>query len=93
MYLQQNMLPLQMLPRILKPAEKRNGAKRINSSSRVQELQLKLQAFQEQQILVEGYIKEAQAARKFDDVKLLKQSLDELAVETTRLQADLAAEL
>lgn len=93
MYLQQNMLPLQMLPRILKPADKRNGAKRINSSSRVQELQLKLQAFQEQQMLVEGYIKEAQAARKFDDVKLLKQSLDELAVETTRLQADLAAEL
>lgn len=44
-------------------------------------------------MLVEGYIKEAQAARKFDDVKLLKQSLDELAVETTRLQADLAAEL
>ncbi|KAJ8661316.1 hypothetical protein O0I10_003066 [Lichtheimia ornata] len=96
MYLQQNMLPLQMLPRILKPAEKRNGSKRINgsaSSSRVQELQLQLQAFQEQQMLVEGYIKEAQQARKFDDVKLLKQSLDELAVETTRLQADLAAEL
>ncbi|KAI9322285.1 FYVE zinc finger-domain-containing protein [Dichotomocladium elegans] len=95
MYLQQNMLPLQMLPRILKP-EQNGSSKKLNGggsaaghANRKRDLQLQLQAFKEQQMLVEGYVRDAQSSRKFDDVKTLKMSLDELRAEILRIQAEL----
>ncbi|KAI9493191.1 FYVE zinc finger-domain-containing protein [Zychaea mexicana] len=105
MYLQQNMLPLQMLPRILKPEKhatnghhqhhKANGKSSSSSSSppsppmKRQDLLLQLQAFQEQEKLVEGFIRDAQHARKFDDVKTLKISMAELHDEIARIRSEL----
>ncbi|KAI8141441.1 FYVE zinc finger-domain-containing protein [Fennellomyces sp. T-0311] len=94
MYLQQNMLPLQMLPRILKP--EKNGSpngKPVNGNSapsrKRSDLQVQLQTFQEQEKLVEGFIRDAQNARKFDDVKTLKMSLAELHDEISQIQSEL----
>lgn len=94
LYLQQNMLPLQMLPRILKPDKKSNGGSKLKSASNGKasggnpELAVQLQAFQEQQALLEGYIREAQRNRKFEDVRTLKRNLDELLAEMARLKAE-----
>ena len=97
MYLQQNMLPLQMLPRILKSEKYGAGGKSSSSPTssssslmKKQDLQLQLQAFQEQEKLVEGFIRDAQHARKFDDVKTLKISLTELHDEMARIRYELS---
>ncbi|KAI8638478.1 FYVE zinc finger-domain-containing protein [Parasitella parasitica] len=87
-YLQQNMLPLQMLPRILKSeknASKKSGAGKNGTPDKI-ELQTQLSTYMEQYGLVEGFIKEANADRKYDDVKTLKCSLDELHAEILRLR-------
>ncbi|KAG0164421.1 carboxypeptidase Y-deficient [Apophysomyces sp. BC1034] len=82
-YLQRNMLPLQMLPRILKP-EKTEKAK-----DSMQELRVTLQAYKEQYVLVEGYVREAKRNRKYDDVKTLELSLAELRKEIEVLQTQM----
>lgn len=89
LYLQQNMLPLQMLPRILKPEKKKqlNGA---SSKPQKEDLRLQLEAFQEQEMLLQGYIQDAQRNRKYDDVKTLQRSLEEVRVEIERIKANLA---
>lgn len=90
-YLQQNMLPLQMLPRILKSENANSKKKSVankgnnNTPERI-ELQAQLSTYLEQYSLVEGFIKEANADRKYDDVKTLKHSLDELHAEIVRLR-------
>ncbi|CEP08668.1 hypothetical protein [Parasitella parasitica] len=87
-YLQQNMLPLQMLPRILK-SEKATNKKSAGGKSGTPDkpdLQAQLSTYMEQYSLVEGFIKEANADRKYDDVKTLKCSLDELHAEIVRLR-------
>lgn len=86
-YLQQNMLPLQMLPRILKSEKKANGKSKAASTPERVELENQLQAYIEQYNIVEGFIRDANADRKYDDVKTLKVSLDELHSEIKRLRA------
>lgn len=90
-YLQQNMLPLQMLPRILKSesVNKKNaaGKKTKTSAKETTELESQLQLYLEQYGLVEGFIRDANNDRKYDDVKTLKISLDELHAEITRIKA------
>jgi hypothetical protein len=88
MYLQQNMLPLQMLPRILKSESKKKKGTTANVERAALETQLK--AYLEQYNLVEGFIKEANLDRKYDDVKTLKVSLDELHLEIKRIRTLLA---
>lgn len=95
LYLQQNMMPLQMLPRILKPAEApANGSRKVSGhpsqGKKQMELVQQLEAFEEQQALLEQYIQGAQRDRKFDDVKTLTRSLDELRGEISRIRAELA---
>ncbi|KAJ2963893.1 hypothetical protein NQZ79_g1057 [Umbelopsis isabellina] len=99
-YLQRNMFPLQMLPRILNPD---NKAKSPNSNGKavaqspspkkqaeIEELQLQLSTYEEQLTLVKGFVREAQRQRKFDDVKTLKMSLNELESEVERLRNELS---
>ncbi|KAF7727793.1 carboxypeptidase Y-deficient [Apophysomyces ossiformis] len=86
LYLQRNMLPLQMLPRILKPEKPQPSEK---AKDHTQELYAKLQTYKEQQALVEGYIYEAKRNRKYDDVKTLELSLMELQKEIESLQSQL----
>jgi rabenosyn-5 len=88
MYLQQNMLPLQMLPRILKSETKKKTKGTANAERAALETQL--EAYLEQYNLVEGFIKEAHSDRKYDDVKTLKASLDELHLEIKRIRTMLA---
>lgn len=88
MYLQQNMLPLQMLPRILKSENNKKKKSKTNDPKRTQ-LEATLQTYLEQYGLIENFIKEANADRKFDDVKTLKVSLDELSHEISILRAHL----
>lgn len=83
------MLPLQMLPRILKSENTKNKSlakgNTQNTPERI-ELQAQLSTYLEQYSLVEGFIKEANADRKYDDVKTLRYSLDELHAEILRLR-------
>lgn len=98
-YLQRNMFPLQMLPRILNPESKSKKGSKANGkgqspSPQVQEemdnIKAQLSAYEEQRALVSGFVKEAQRQRKFDDVRTLKISLSELESEIDRLRTDLA---
>jgi hypothetical protein len=84
MYLQQNMLPLQMLPRILKSS---NSQK--NKAPENKMLASQLETYIEQYNLVEGFIRDAKADRKYDDVKTLKSSLEELHGEIKRIRVQL----
>jgi rabenosyn-5 len=87
-YLQRNMFPLQMLPRILNPdnrakSPKANGksvARSPQKQAEMEELEAQLSTYEEQLTLVTGFVKEAQRQRKFDDVKTLKVSLSELYI-------------
>lgn len=85
-YLQQNMLPLQMLPRILKPTTKKKVSHPEHPS-----LVAQLEAFTEQYGFVESFIEEAKKDRRYDDVRTLQLSLDELhaEIESIRKKLDL----
>ncbi|CAM0137006.1 unnamed protein product [Umbelopsis sp. WA50703] len=97
-YLQRNMFPLQMLPRILNPdnrakSPKANGksvARSPQKQAEMEELEAQLSTYEEQLTLVTGFVKEAQRQRKFDDVKTLKVSLSELESEVERLRNELS---
>jgi predicted transcriptional regulator len=91
-YLQRNMLPLQMLPRILNTThekKKKAAYKTTNNSKQQDELALQLDTFKEQVALVQGFITEAKNNRKYDDVKTLTISLKELELEIDRLSKQL----
>ncbi|CAG8657374.1 11017_t:CDS:10, partial [Racocetra persica] len=114
-YLQQNMLPLKVLPKLLKKDHDNeheydyhhesspdmllsvfeNGRTRSISTSSTKSLKgeekirEQLEVLLEQEKLVQGYIVEATKQRKFDDVKTLKTSLDELKVEINKTRKEL----
>ncbi|CAO3589094.1 unnamed protein product [Absidia cylindrospora] len=92
-YLQRNMLPLQMLPRILNTTTQEKKKKISNSQQqqhrRQDETALQLQTFKEQYSLVQGFILDAKKNRKYDDVKTLTISLNELQLEIDRLSQQL----
>ncbi|KAL1926862.1 hypothetical protein VTP01DRAFT_5508 [Rhizomucor pusillus] len=83
----------QMLPRILKP-EKQKQLKQLNGSSspkpQREELALQLETFQEQEALLQGYIRDAQRNWKYDDVKTLQRTLEEVRAEIDRIKCNLA---
>ncbi|CAO3684949.1 unnamed protein product [Rhizopus stolonifer] len=76
-YLQQNMLPLQMLPRILKEKPERK------------QLKQQLDTYIEQSNLVQGFICDAASEGRTDDVKTLEMSLRELQREIDSIQSKL----
>ncbi|KAI8338585.1 FYVE zinc finger-domain-containing protein [Chlamydoabsidia padenii] len=90
-YLQRNMLPLQMLPRILNTNTQEKKKKKTNNNNNKQqdELVLQLDTFREQVSLVQGFIMDAKRNRKYDDVKTLTTSLNELELEIDRLSKQL----
>ncbi|CAG8648158.1 8090_t:CDS:2, partial [Racocetra fulgida] len=114
-YLQQNMLPLKVLPKLLKKDHDNeheydyhhesspdmllsvfeNGRTRTISTSSTksvkgeEKIREQLEVLLEQEKLVQGYIVEATKQRKFDDVKTLKTSLDELKVEINKTRKEL----
>ena len=91
-YLQKHMFPLQRLPKILKPlrnslSETVNGDGK--KSKRATELQEQIKVLEEQSAQVEKFVADAQGKRKFDDVKTLKVSLDDLRGEIDKLRMEL----
>ncbi|KAI9269868.1 hypothetical protein BY458DRAFT_489974 [Sporodiniella umbellata] len=77
LYLQQNMMPLQMLPRILKEKPERKL------------LQQQLDTYLEQSNLVQGFICEAASEGRTDDINTLELSLKELQREIDQIQSKL----
>lgn len=55
------------------------------------ELQEGIKVLEEQCIQVERFVAEAQAKRKFDDVRTLRASLEDLRGEIDKLRAELEA--
>ncbi|KAK3811842.1 MAG: hypothetical protein J3Q66DRAFT_348624 [Benniella sp.] len=91
-YLQTNMFPLSAIPKIFGSGDKDSkrqdspspGLSQDNDSAETQAL---LAVMEEQRSLVETYIEEATRKRKFDDVKSLKMSLQELDNEIAAIRS------
>ncbi|TFK76568.1 hypothetical protein BDN72DRAFT_756093 [Pluteus cervinus] len=86
LFLQKNMLPLQSLP-----APSRGGIKPSNGETPKvgpsPDIAHILQPLLEQEALLEGFVEEASAQRKFEDVKSLKANLAEIRAEIEKIVA------
>ncbi|KAF9370986.1 carboxypeptidase Y-deficient [Podila verticillata] len=105
-YLQTNMFPLSVIPKVFGNNNNANGrpgspsvsltpstssprpgsALDSNSEGTIEQL-AQLAVMEEQRQLVESYIEEATKKRRFDDVKSLKMSLDELESEMAAIRS------
>ncbi|KAI0082788.1 hypothetical protein K474DRAFT_1654961 [Panus rudis PR-1116 ss-1] len=93
LFLQKNMFPLQSLPKPKKPSSKAqaqepapsNNAQLVDPDS---EIAHALQPLLEQEALLESFVEEAKAHRKFEDVKTLKANLTEIRAEIDRMLAN-----
>lgn len=88
-FLQKNMFPLQSLPtpQNLKNATTSDdpGHRQLDPDSKVA---LALQPLLEQEALLESFVEEAKAQRKFEDVKTLKTNLREIRTEIEKIVAN-----
>ncbi|KAG6893732.1 hypothetical protein C0993_000424, partial [Termitomyces sp. T159_Od127] len=84
LFLQKNMFPLQSLPQPKKVTEKTSieDGQKVDPDS---ELAMALQPLLEQEALLESFVEEAKAHRKFEDVKTLKINLQEIRAEIDRI--------
>ncbi|KAF8078070.1 FYVE zinc finger-domain-containing protein [Lyophyllum atratum] len=90
LFLQKNMFPLQSLPTPKKTAPQGSGtAAPFNDAGHHldpdSEMALALQPLLEQEALLESFVEEAKAQRKFEDVKTLKANLREIRVEIDKI--------
>ncbi|OLL25327.1 Vacuolar segregation protein pep7 [Neolecta irregularis DAH-3] len=99
-FLQQHMLPLQMLPKTLRvqgistPTSTSTQSPQIPFSTGISEKEETarreaLMVLEEQIFLVQEMLHEANARRKYDEASILKDSLTELQQEAERLQTEL----
>ncbi|KAG0369774.1 carboxypeptidase Y-deficient [Gamsiella multidivaricata] len=103
-YLQTNMFPLSVIPKMFGKDPKQVGASSPSPSSPAPSISssmpdsaqdneaaieslAQLAVMEEQRRLVESYIKEASRKRKFDDVKSLKMSLEDLENEIAAIRS------
>ncbi|KAF4578507.1 Carboxypeptidase Y-deficient [Pleurotus pulmonarius] len=90
LFLQKHMFPLQTIPKKSKPSSStptptRENGPAIDPDSK---LALALQPLLEQEALLESFIEEANAHRKFEDVKTLQANLKEIRSEIDRIVAN-----
>ncbi|KAG6854597.1 hypothetical protein C0991_004199 [Blastosporella zonata] len=90
LFLQKNMFPLQSLPTPKKSTPKTtpppdDTGRQVDHDS---EMALALQPLLEQEALLESFVEEAKAHRKFEDVKTLKTNLQEIRVEIEKMVAN-----
>jgi len=95
LFLQKHMFPLQSLP---KPARKTNSGSSTPSTSTLalnettidpdSELAHALQPLLEQEALLETFVHEATAKRKFEDAQILRENLKEIRGEIDRIVAN-----
>ena len=89
-FLQAHMFTLQLLPTPKKQGE--NSKSRVLSEQEklsVQSLKRELSVLIDQSKQVEAYLVEATSKRKFEDAQMLKESLDEIGIEITRMKQEL----
>jgi rabenosyn-5 len=79
-YLQENMFTLQALPKLQESTDKPSPPPPLNP-----EAQTFASVLEEQKIQLEKNIEDAKKQRRFDDVKALQQSLNEIEAELQRL--------
>ncbi|TCD63295.1 carboxypeptidase Y-deficient [Steccherinum ochraceum] len=82
LFLQKNMFPLQAIP---KPQKSFGAGHLVDPDSEVAHA---LQPLLEQEALLESFVEEAKAHRKFEDAKTLKANLAEIRVEIDRILAN-----
>ncbi|CAG7846429.1 SubName: Full=Uncharacterized protein {ECO:0000313/EMBL:CCA66949.1} [Serendipita indica DSM 11827] len=93
LFLQRNLFPLQSLPKPKKPTHAKNSSvttlslpsNLVDMSDQDAALAHTLQPLLEQEALLESFVEEANAQRKFEDAKTLKQNLKEIRQEIDRL--------
>ncbi|KAK7449662.1 carboxypeptidase Y-deficient [Stygiomarasmius scandens] len=99
-FLQQHMFPLQAIPKQPKKSDSKDGSDKDKEEGPVingvkldpsSELSLKLQPLLEQELLLESFVEEATAHRKFEDAKTLRANLGEIRMEIEKIvrEADL----
>ncbi|KAG6814292.1 hypothetical protein H0H92_013417 [Tricholoma furcatifolium] len=90
LFLQKHMFPLQSLPTPKRAASKTPtpAAEEAREADPDSELALALQPLLEQEALLESFVEEAKAHRKFEDVKTLKANLGEIRAEIEKLVAN-----
>jgi rabenosyn-5 len=89
-FLQTNLLPLQSIPRVLKPKSK-SPLSEINgvSPAKEKELKEKMMVLEEQKYLVENMIQQAQKGRRMEEVKSLKENVSDLDGEIDKIKSEL----
>ncbi|GLB35070.1 putative rabenosyn Rab binding domain [Lyophyllum shimeji] len=89
-FLQKNMFPLQSLPtpKTSTPANSPPGDPGPHQLDPGSKMALALQPLLEQEALLETFVEEAKAQRKFEDVKTLKTNLREIRAEIERIVAN-----
>ncbi|THH31159.1 hypothetical protein EUX98_g3037 [Antrodiella citrinella] len=92
LFLQKNMFPLQALPTPKKASNKTSTSSTPEPNSHLvdpdSEIAHALQPLLEQEALLESFVEEAKAHRKFEDAKTLKANLAEIRVEIDRIMAN-----
>ncbi|KZT68162.1 hypothetical protein DAEQUDRAFT_757733 [Daedalea quercina L-15889] len=87
-FLQKNMFPLQSLPKAtngMKPSSSTSSTPEEPQIDPDSELARNLQPLLEQEALLESFVEEAKAHRKFEDAKTLKTNLQEIRAEINRV--------
>lgn len=89
LFLQKNMFPLQSLPKPKLPKSAKSSTSDdgpvIDPDSAIAHA---LQPLLEQEALLESFVEEANAHRKFEDAKILKTNLQEIKTEIDRIMAN-----
>ncbi|TFY67446.1 hypothetical protein EVJ58_g1618 [Rhodofomes roseus] len=89
-FLQKNMFPLQSLPKATNGTKSPASTTSTPEESQIDpdsELARTLQPLLEQEALLETFVEEAKAHRKFEDAKTLKTNLQEIRAEINRIVA------
>jgi len=84
LFLQKNMFPLQALPKAPKPVV----GSTVQPMAKDSDVALKLQPLLEQEALIESFVEEANAQRKFEDARTLKANLEEIRAEIERIVSE-----
>jgi len=89
-FLQTNLLPLQSIPRVLKPKTKSPLAE-TNGISPAKEKELKenMMVLEEQKYLVENMIERARKGRRMEEVGALKENVNDLDSEISKIKSEL----
>ncbi|EPT06065.1 hypothetical protein FOMPIDRAFT_68551 [Fomitopsis schrenkii] len=90
-FLQKNMFPLQSLPKATHGMKSSPSTSSTPEEAQIDpdsELARTLQPLLEQEALLESFVEEAKAHRKFEDAKTLKTNLQEIRAEINRIVAN-----